>query len=124
VEYIGYKKFNCFVELGNLYGGSLWLYAMLFCNRYAKIVGIDLGHKQSLKIIERELLKRNFNIKLYEKPAETVYTIFQQEIDLLHIDANHAKIQEDFELYYPAIVGFQREIISLLTLLLKRLQKS
>jgi cephalosporin hydroxylase len=93
-----------FVEVGSDHGGSLWIYANLFCNPGAKVISIDYTGLPVLKGTVRSLEDRGFKTELIIKHSHDA-SINIQDIGLLHIDAMHSidAVVGDWNKYYPCV---------------------
>ncbi len=104
---IGDKKFKHFVEIGTSCGGSLWLYANLFCDENTKIESIDPRNQpRPINFTVNKLKERNFNVVFYNKHSYDIKNEISNDIDLLHIDGDHVyeSVKLDWELYFPKVI--------------------
>ena len=102
---LGDRKFNKFVELGSDGGGSLWVYANLFCDKNTQIFSIDTQLHPLLSFVIDKLRKKGFNITFMQGSSGDIENIARvgKDIDLLHSDADHAydSVRLEWEAYSP-----------------------
>jgi len=99
------------LEIGVDYGYSLFYFAKMF--PYAEVIGVDpfkwfdeqsYDHSHAEGWVEKYMRKYP-NIRLIKKNSEEARKIFNKEIDILHIDAEHKyqSVRKDFCLYEPLV---------------------
>ena len=101
LDYLGDRKFNNFVEIGNAHGGSLWVYSNLLCNNM--ITAIDPSTTPDLRIVSVKLKER---FPLFRRIPDFSYNVKVDNIDLLHIDGSHKyeDIKRDVKDWFPRVI--------------------
>jgi len=101
VDHIGDKKFSYYVDIGLARAGSVWLYANTVCESGATLLGIDVVVTvEALKAL-KVLKERGFTIDTIQRPAIRCVADVKDDIELLHIDAQHsyAAVSEEYWAY-------------------------
>ena len=101
VDYIGDKRFSYYVDIGLARAGSVWLYANTICEPGATLLGIDVVVTEAALIILKVLKERGFTIDTIQRPAIRCVADVKDDIELLHIDAQHsyAAVSEEYWAY-------------------------
>jgi cephalosporin hydroxylase len=103
---------SVFVEVGSLFGGSLYIYAGC-CAPGATIISVDIGQeREALQRAVAKLCEEGYDAHFVEGRSEDPATIQAvrsildgRGIDLLHIDGDHTEegVRRDWENYRPMV---------------------
>lgn len=104
VEEIGDRKFTSMAEIGSCFGGTVWLYSLLFGADGCHFTIVDIKIDPWLRRVIAEVQKRkHINFHLLEMPAGESKL---DALDFLHIDADHRyhMVKADYEKHSPNVV--------------------
>ena len=98
------KRFNNYVEIGGSFGGSLWVYANMVCNKGANITVLELAPVDALRKTIKKLTDNEFKVRLI--PGHSWDAPIVENIDLLHIDSQHDYdvLKGEFDKYFPYVI--------------------
>lgn len=104
VNYLFPRKFKNFVEVGTNYGGSLWLYSNLLCEKGANVTGIDIVKFETIDLVMNKLKELGYGTTFINENSGTAYE-HVNNIDLLHIDAEHGvTVLRDWKYFLPKVL--------------------
>jgi len=101
-KFLGNRKFYKFLEIGVSDGGSLWLYANLFCRNESEVTSIDPMKSITAGIVLRKLMDKFKTVVFLNFDCVQVASKFQDNyFDFINLDADHEylAVKNNFDVY-------------------------